>query len=113
MKGLISLVQIGVLEIHPWGSRIDKLERPDRMVFDLDPDVGLSYSGVVEAAFKLRDILDGLGLRSFVKTSGGKGLHIVVPLDRRSGWEEIKSFSRAIADEMVKLEPAKYIATAS
>lgn len=113
LKGLISLVQIGVLEIHPWGSRIDKLERPDRMVFDLDPDVGLSYSGVVEAAFKLRDILDGLGLRSFVKTSGGKGLHIVVPLDRRSGWEEIKSFSRAIADEMVKLEPAKYIATAS
>ena len=113
LKGLVSLVQIGVLEIHPWGSCIDKLERPDRMVFDLDPDEGLSYSDVVEAAFKIREILDNLGLRSFVKISGGKGLHVVVPLDRRSGWEEMKSFSKAVADEMVKLEPAKYIATAS
>ncbi|MEZ4546808.1 MAG: non-homologous end-joining DNA ligase [Thermodesulfobacteriota bacterium] len=113
VKGLISLVQIGVLEIHPWGSRIDKLERPDRMVFDLDPGEGVSYPGVVEAAFKIRDILDGLGLVSFVKTSGGKGLHIVVPLDRRSGWEEMKSFSKAVADGVVKLEPGKYIATAS
>ena len=113
VKGLISLVQIGVLEIHPWGSRIDKLERPDRMVFDLDPGEGVSYPGVVEAAFKIRDILDGLGLVSCVKTSGGKGLHVVVPLDRRSGWEEMKSFSKAVADEVVKLEPAKYIATAS
>ncbi len=113
VKGLISLVQIGVLEIHPWGSRIDKLERPDRMVFDLDPGEGVSYPGVVEAAFIIRDILDGLGLVSFVKTSGGKGLHIVVPLDRRSGWEEMKSFSKAVADGVVKLEPGKYIATAS
>ena len=113
VKGLVSLVQIGVLEIHPWGSRIDKLERPDRMVFDLDPGEGVSYPGVVEAAFKIRDILDSLGLCSFVKTSGGKGLHIVVPIDRRSGWGEMKLFSKAIADEVVKLEPAKYIATAS
>ena len=113
IKGLVSLVQIGVLEIHPWGSRIDKLERPDRMVFDLDPGEGVSYPGVVEAAFKIRDILDGLGLVSFVKTSGGKGLHVVVPLDRRSGWEEMKSFSKAVADGVVKLEPGKYIATAS
>lgn len=113
LKGLISLVQVGVLEIHPWGSRIDNLEKPDRMVFDLDPGEGVSYSGVVDAAFKLRDILDDLGLRSFVKTSGGKGLHVVVPLERRSGWEEMKSFSKAVADEMVKLEPEKYIATMS
>lgn len=113
VKGLVSLVQIGVLEIHPWGSRIDKLERPDRMVFDLDPGEGVSYPDVVAAAFKLRDILVALGFRSFVKTSGGKGLHIVVPLERRSGWEEMKSFSKAVADEMVKLEPDKYIATMS
>lgn len=113
LKGLISLVQIGVLEIHPWGSRIDNLEKPDRMVFDLDPGEGVSYADVVDAAFKLNDILDGLGLRSFVKTSGGKGLHIVVPLERRSGWEEMKSFSKAVADEMVRLEPDKYIATMS
>ncbi|MCC6713130.1 MAG: DNA ligase D [Candidatus Dadabacteria bacterium] len=113
LKGLISLVQIGVLEIHPWGSRIDKLERPDRMVFDLDPGEGVSYPDVVGAAFKIRDILDGLGLRSFVKTSGGKGLHVVVPLQRRSGWDEMKSFSKAVADKMVELEPAKYIATMS
>jgi len=113
LKGLISLVQIGVLEIHPWGSRIDNLEKPDRMVFDLDPGEGVSYDSVVDAAFKLRDILDGLGLRSFVKTSGGKGLHVVVPLERRSGWDEMKSFSKSVADEMVKMEPAKYIATMS
>ncbi len=113
LKGLISLVQVGVLEIHPWGSRIDNLEKPDRMIFDLDPGEGVSYAGVVEAAFKLRDILGGLGLRSFVKTSGGKGLHVVVPLERRSGWEEMKSFSKAVADEMVRMEPAKYIATMS
>lgn len=113
LKGLISLVQIGVLEIHPWGSRTDNLEKPDRMVFDLDPGEGVSYADVVGAAFKIRDILDGLGLRSFVKTSGGKGLHVVVPLQRRSGWDEMKSFSKAIADKMVELEPAKYIATMS
>lgn len=113
LKGLISLVQIGVLEIHPWGSRTDKLEKPDRMVFDLDPGEGVSYVNVVDAAFALRDRLGKLGLESFVKTSGGKGLHVVVRLERRSGWEEIKTFSKAVADEMVSSEPDKYIATMS
>ncbi len=91
--GLLSLVQIGVLEIHPWGSTIDKLEQPDRVTFDLDPDEGLVWSRVTEAALEIRDVLTGLGLQSFVKTTGGKGLHVVVPLTPRLGWEEVKNFT--------------------
>ena len=78
--GLLSLVQIGVLEIHPWGSMIDKLEQPDRITFDLDPDEGLAWPRVTEAALEIRDLLVGIGLESFAKTTGGKGLHVVVPI---------------------------------
>src|SRR3546814_16447029 len=82
---LISLVQIGVLELHPWGSRADDVDHPDRVIFDLDPDPSVSFERVVAAAQELHDRLDQLGLKSFLQTTGGKGLHVVVPLARRPG----------------------------
>jgi bifunctional non-homologous end joining protein LigD len=113
LAGVISLVQLGVLEFHPWASREDRLEQPDRMVFDLDPDPGIAWEKVIEGAFAVRDLLGGLGLRSFLKTTGGKGLHVVVPLVRRSSWEEVKAFSRSVAERLVEQSPRKYVATMS
>ena len=110
VKGLISLAQISAVEIHAWGSRIDNLEKPDRLVFDLDPDPGVRWKNVVESARQIRDFLQELGLESFVKTTGGKGLHIVVPIDRRHQWDEAKSFCRLVADTIVAAAPEVYTA---
>ncbi len=113
LSGLLSLVQIGVLEIHPWGSTIDSLEQPDRVTFDLDPDEGLPWLRITEAALEIRDVLAGLGLQSFVKTTGGKGLHVVVPLTPRRDWDEIKGFTKAVADNMAAQHPQRYTANQS
>jgi bifunctional non-homologous end joining protein LigD len=113
LAGLLSLVQIGVLEIHPWGSTIDRLEQPDRVTFDLDPDEGLPWPQVSEAALEIHDALAGLGLQSFVKTTGGKGLHVVVPLLPRLGWDEVKNFTKAVADDMAARYPQRYTANQS
>ena len=94
-SGLIALVQMGVLEIHPWGSRKDRLDRPDRMILDIDPAPDLSWNDVVNAARHVKQRLEDLNLRSFVRTTGGKGLHVVAPIDRRSSWEELKAVARA------------------
>jgi bifunctional non-homologous end joining protein LigD len=111
--GLVALVQMGVLEIHPWGARRDRLDRPDLLTFDLDPDAGLPWGRVAEAAHVLRGLLDHLGLASFVKTSGGKGLHVVVPIERRSGWDEAKAFSRQVAETLAAAAPDRFLAQAS
>lgn len=111
VAGLVSLVQIGVLEVHVWGSRVDRLERPDRLVFDLDPDPKLDWARLVEGALDVRDQLEELGLQSFVKTTGGKGLHVVVPVTRRSEWDEAKAFAKAIAERMAAKAPKKYVST--
>src|SRR5260370_15375933 len=79
-KGLLALVQMGVLEIHPWGSTVGFLEKPDRLIFDLDPDENLGWHRVIAAAFAVRDLLAKLGLQSFPKSTRGKGLHLVVPV---------------------------------
>ena len=113
LAGLISLVQLGVLEIHPWGARADKVEQPDMMVFDLDPGPDTEWSAVVRGARLMHERLDKLGLENFVKTTGGKGLHVVVPLTRRTGWDEVKTFSKAMAEEVAKADPKRYIATMS
>ena len=105
LAGILSLVQVGALEFHVWGSHLETLEQPDQMVFDLDPAEDLPFGRVNEAARILHDLLDGLGLASFVKTSGGKGLHVVVPLDPAGGWDEVKDFSRALAEAMVAADP--------
>jgi DNA ligase D len=95
--GLVALVQMGVLEVHPWNARTDRPDRPDRIVFDLDPGEGLSFADVVEAAHEVRAALDQVGLGSFAKTTGGKGIHVVVPIERTAGWDEAKAFAKALA----------------
>jgi bifunctional non-homologous end joining protein LigD len=111
VEGLLGLVQMGALEIHTWGCRADSLEFPDQLVFDLDPDEGLAWARVVEAAHALRERLQAKGLTAFLKWTGGKGLHLVTPIEPRTPWDEAKAFSKGIADALVKAEPARYIAT--
>jgi bifunctional non-homologous end joining protein LigD len=107
--GLVSLVQMGVLEVHVWGSRVDKLERPDRLVFDVDPDAGLPWERVVEAALRVREQLASVGLESFLMTTGGKGLHVVVPVERRNDWDSTKGFCHAVAAAIERREPKRYV----
>jgi len=108
VAGLVAMVQMGVLELHTWGARRDRIERPDRLVFDLDPDEGLAWTRVAEAAVEVRDRLAALGLESFAKTTGGKGLHVVVPIERRIGWDDLKDFARGVAESMVRDAPGRY-----
>jgi bifunctional non-homologous end joining protein LigD len=109
-SGLVALVQLGVLEIHPWGAGSRDVERPDRLTFDLDPDEGLPWAHVVEAAFVVRDALDGIGLQSFVKTTGGKGLHVVVPLTPKLDWDAAKTFAHWVAERLAEQSPAQFTA---
>src|SRR6185312_7623165 len=106
--GLVALVQMGMLELHPWGSRAADLERPDRLIFDLDPDEGLRWDRVIGAALTVRDLLATLGLRSFAKTTGGKGLHLVVPVKPGLDWDQAKSFTRAVVAKLAAAEPHLY-----
>lgn len=111
--GLVSLVQHGVLEFHLWGARADQLEAPDRIVFDVDPAPDVSWPRVREAARLLRGVLESLELESWIKTTGGKGLHVVVPIERRSSWEDVSGFARALAQRVAREAPSRYLATAS
>ena len=108
LTGVVALAQIGVLEIHPWGTRVERLERPDRLVLDLDPAPGLPWARVVEAAEEARALLNDLGLVSFVKTTGGKGLHVVVPLRPEAGWDALRSLGEGIGAEMTRRAPERY-----
>jgi len=113
LEGLVSLVQMGVLEIHLWGSQADQFDKPDRLIFDLDPDPAVDWPHVVTAAKEVRLLLEELDLTSFIKTTGGKGLHIVVPIRRRTTWDDAKAFCRGVADFLVAAAPDRYIATMS
>lgn len=113
IAGLVSLVQSDVVEIHSWGSSVDHLEEPDRLVFDLDPGEDVPWSAVIEGAVEVRQRLEDLGLKSFVKTTGGKGLHVVVPVKPEAGWDEAKAFTASLAQQMVKARPDRYVATAT
>ncbi len=112
-SALVALVQMGVLEVHTWGAKRDKLERPDRMILDLDPDPLVEWSAVIEGAQLLRALLNELNLASFVKTTGGKGLHVVVPLQRVHTWDEVKTFSKALADHLAHTIPERFLANMS
>jgi len=107
-EGLLSLVQMGVLEFHIWGAHVDDVEKPDYLVFDLDPDEGLPWKRVTAGATTLRVALDHLGLKSFLKTTGGKGLHVCVPLTRRADWDEVKAFTKAVAEAVAAHDPQSY-----
>ena len=113
LSGLIALVQMGTLELHTWGSRAPRLDRPDRMIFDLDPGPGVDWKQLTAGAALLRARLEALDLGAFVKTTGGKGLHVVVPIAPNQSWEFVKTFSRALADSMVRDDPDRYLATMS
>jgi bifunctional non-homologous end joining protein LigD len=111
LKGLLALVQASALEIHPWGSTGDDLEHPDRLIFDLDPGEGVAFADMIAGANEIRDRLTAMKLESFVKTSGGKGLHVIVPLTPSAGWEEAKDFCRLIAENMERDAPQRYTST--
>jgi bifunctional non-homologous end joining protein LigD len=108
-EGLVGLAQIGVLEIHPWGSRNDSLEKPDRIVFDLDPDEAINWKTLAGTAASVREKLKALGLESFVKTTGGKGLHVVVPFRAEHEWPVVKNFAHAFVLKMEKESPGLYV----
>jgi bifunctional non-homologous end joining protein LigD len=113
LDGLISLVQASVLEIHVWGASLSDIERPDGITFDLDPAPEVEWSDVIAAAIEVRERLQKLGLQSYVKTTGGKGLHVHAPLVPHAGWAAVKDFSHRLASAMAKDSPHRYLATAS
>jgi bifunctional non-homologous end joining protein LigD len=109
VDGLIALAQMGVLEIHPWGSRRDSLDKPDRIVFDLDPDATIAFETVAKTALELKSRLQQIGLESFVKSTGGKGLHVVVPIRPNHEWPAIKGFAHRLVLAMEKEKPNLYV----
>ncbi|RWY72021.1 non-homologous end-joining DNA ligase [Rhizobium sp. WSM1325] len=112
-NGLVALVQSAVLEIHPWGATADNWERPDMVTMDLDPGEDVTWSAVIAAALELKSRLEARGLAAFVKTSGGKGLHVVTPLAPKAGWAEVKDFAHSLAESVSADAPDKYLATAT
>jgi bifunctional non-homologous end joining protein LigD len=110
IRGLLACVQMGTIEFHGWGSKVDKVEYPDRLVFDLDPDVGLDFGMVKEAALRLKALLGDLGLKTFPLLSGGKGLHVVAPLDQTRDWPTVKSFAERFTRAIAEAEPKMFTA---
>jgi len=113
VRGLLGLIQMGVLEIHPWGARADDPDKPDRLIFDLDPDEGLAWARVVEGALAVRQVLEHVGLTSFAKTTGGKGLHVVAPVKPTLDWDTAKEFCRAVVGKLAEAAPERFTATMS
>jgi bifunctional non-homologous end joining protein LigD len=109
-EGLFGLVQIGTLEIHDWGVSLAHVDKPDRIVFDLDPDEGLPLATLKAATEEVREFLADLGFKSFLKSTGGKGLHLVAPIAPKLGWDEVKPFTKAVADALVSARPDRYTA---
>jgi len=109
-EALIGAVQMSTVELHTWNATSVDLDKPDRFVLDLDPDPALPWKSMVEATQLTLSVLDELGLKAFLKTSGGKGIHVVVPLTRKLGWDEVKGFSHAIVSHMAKLLPDRFSA---
>jgi bifunctional non-homologous end joining protein LigD len=111
LSPLIALVEIDVLELHTWGSSTDDLESPDRITWDLDPAEELGWEQVVEAAVALKALLSQLKLQAFVKTTGGKGLHVVVPIAPEYGWDHVKGFAQAVANILARTFPNRFTTT--
>ncbi len=109
-EGLLAAAQMNVVEFHTWNARRDRIERPDRLTLDLDPGAGVPWPQVQEAAQLVRALLDELGLPAFLKTSGGKGLHVVVPIKRLHGWDAVKGFSQALVQHLARTLPQRFVA---
>jgi bifunctional non-homologous end joining protein LigD len=108
---LLEIIQMGAIEVHPWGAPVDTIDYPDRMIFDLDPAPGVPFAALKSAARDLRRRLQVSGLESKLKCTGGKGLHVTVPLSGKDDWASVKAFAAALAHELVQASPAAYIAT--
>lgn len=108
ISGLIAGVQMSVLEFHIWGSRVDELERPERIIFDLDPDEGLGFPHVRSAARDIRDALHKWGFRSYPMVTGGKGVHVIAPVQPAADWSLVKSFCQAFAKTLERDQPDRY-----
>ncbi|MCR4267751.1 non-homologous end-joining DNA ligase [Nitratireductor sp. ZSWI3] len=113
LSGIVAAVQMNALEFHIWGARIDRLEQPDRLVFDLDPDESIGFAAVRDAAFILRARLRELDLETVPLVTGGKGIHLVAPLQRRAEWADVKAFARAFAEDLAHQAPEVFLAQAS
>jgi bifunctional non-homologous end joining protein LigD len=113
VDGLITAAQFGVIELHGWGARLPRLHNPDRVVLDLDPDPAVKFAAVKEAAFELKQLLKGIDLESFAMITGGKGIHVVIPLDATQHWDAIADFAAGIARGLAEADPFRYVATAS
>lgn len=111
--GVVALVQSAALEIHPWGTTTDNWEKPDMITMDLDPGEDVPWENVIAAAYELKERIEGEGLAAFVKTSGGKGLHVVTPLEPKADWADVKGFAKWLADSMSQDDPERYLATAT
>ncbi|MGJ7488088.1 DNA ligase D [Variovorax sp. LT2P21] len=109
-QGLTSAAQMNVVELHTWNATSSAIDRPDRMTFDLDPGEGVDWAHMQEAAMLMRTLLDELGLVGFLKTSGGKGLHVLVPIRRHFGWDDVKGFSQAVVQHMAQTIPERFVA---
>jgi len=112
-SALVTLVQNGAVELHTWGATGPDVQHPDRITLDLDPDEDLPWAKLVQATQMTRTVVEALQLRSFLKTTGGKGLHVVIPIQPKPGWSEVKEFSRLIAEFLVRAEPKLFIANMS
>jgi bifunctional non-homologous end joining protein LigD len=115
LAGILELAQMSILEIHPWNAGVDEIEFPDRVIFDLDPDPAVPWARVVAGAFEVRRRLAALGLDSVVKTTGGKGLHVVMPFTpaSRVSWDDAFAFSQAVSERLAAEQPKAYVATMS
>lgn len=111
--GIAALVQFGTVEIHAWGAPLAEIETPDQIIFDMDPDKGIGLQELRSATLAVRERLDDLGFASFLKTSGGKGFHVVVPLQPKADWAQVKTFARDFAKAMEQAEPKRFTATLS
>lgn len=112
-EGLMTCVQMGTIEFHGWGARIEDVEKADRLVFDLDPDEGLDFEAVRAAAFQFRDILRSLGLTTFPMLTGGKGVHVIAPLTPLAEWPEVKAFASGLAQAVAQTDPSHFTAVLS
>ncbi|WP_312592736.1 non-homologous end-joining DNA ligase [Stutzerimonas nitrititolerans] len=107
---VIEAVQMGTVEFHTWNARSDRIERPDRVIFDLDPDTQLGWSRMAEATCLTLDLLEELGLQAFLKTSGGRGMHVVVPIDRRHSWDTVRAFAQGVSLRLAEQAPDRLVA---
>ena len=110
VRGIVALAQMGVLEMHPWGSRAQHLGLADRLIFDLDPDDAVGWDDLKQAALVVKTLLENIGLAAFLKTTGGKGLHVVVPIEPVTGWDEVKGFTKAAAEFLERTFPDRFTA---